>query len=65
MDEMQRAAYVISQAACLMAETAGMQAENQMRKHRGEAPAYCEKEFQDLILRSGMYHNAVVEYLRR
>jgi len=47
--ELEKAAIVIAQAARLNAEVAAMQAENQMRAHRNEAPAYTEKQFQDII----------------
>lgn len=60
MTDEQKAAYVISQAACAMAEIAGMQAENQQRMHRGEALAYTEQSFNDVILRNVVSHNAVL-----
>ena len=47
--EFERAAIVIAQAARLNGEIAAMQAENQVRAHRNEAPAYTEKQFQDII----------------
>jgi hypothetical protein len=56
----QQAAYVIAMAACVTAETAAMQAENQQRSHRGEAVAYNEQAFTDLINRYGIHHNAIL-----
>lgn len=60
MDAGQQAAYIIAMAACAMAEIAGMQAENQQRIHTGEAIAYNEQAFADVILRNGIHHNAVL-----
>ena len=64
MNENQQAAYIISQAACLMAEILGMQAENMQRGRRGESMAYVMKDFEDAILRNGMYHNQVCTYFQ-
>ena len=60
----QKAAYIIAQAACLMAEVAGMQAENQDRAQRGESIAYPETAFQEAIVRSGVHHNGVLTLFR-
>lgn len=60
----QQAAYVIAQAACAMAETAGMQAENQQRLHRGESPAYIETDFAAVIQRNCIGHNDVIGMFR-
>lgn len=56
----QQAAFIIAQAACAMAEIAAMQAENQMRSHRGETIAYVEGDFRDAIERNVIGHNAVL-----
>jgi hypothetical protein len=56
----QQAAYVIAMSACVMAETAAMQAENQHRANRGEAVAYAEQAFMDLIEKHGIHHHAVI-----
>lgn len=60
----QQAAYVMAQAACAMAEIAGMQAENQKRAHRGESPAYGEDAFNSVIERNVIGHNAVLGLFR-
>lgn len=65
MNEAQQAAYVIAMSACVMAEVAAMQAENQQRAHRGESAAYTETAFTDLIDRYGIHHNAVIGMFRR
>lgn len=56
----QKAAYVMAQAACLIAETFGMHAENMQREQRGESMAYVEKDFQDAVVRYGVHHNGVI-----
>lgn len=64
MNEQQQAAYVIAMAACAMAETAGMQAENQHRLSLGQTIAYDEQAFADVITRNGIHHNAVLTLFR-
>jgi hypothetical protein len=64
MDDMARAAYVMSQAACAMAATAGMQAENAMRVAAGHRPVWGESDFAKIESEYMINHNAVVEYLR-
>lgn len=60
----QQAAFVMAQAACAMAEIAGMQAENQQRIHRGESLAYVENDFAAVILRNGIGQNDVLTMFR-
>jgi len=60
----QQAAYVIAQAACAMAEIAGMQAENQMCALRGEPLAYGEGAFTSVIERNCIHHNGVLTLFR-
>jgi hypothetical protein len=60
MTDEQSVAYVQSQATCALIEAMGMQAENANRKYRGEAPAYDEKAFTDLIEKWGIHHNGVL-----
>lgn len=64
MSSERRAAFIQAQAACAMAEIAGMQAENQHRLSLGHSIAYGHDAFmavQDSYL---IGHNAVIEYLR-
>lgn len=56
----QSAAYVMGQAACLMAEIAGMQAANQHRLSLGHSIAYDEGAFQDAINNYQCHHNAAI-----
>jgi len=41
-------------------EVAAMQAENDMRRHRGETPAYGEEAFLKIIENNGLGHNQTV-----
>lgn len=60
----QKAAFVMSQAACAMAKIAGMQAENQIRNANNLSLAYTEKDFFDVIDRNGIGHNDIVMLFR-
>lgn len=62
MNDEQKAAYIIAQAAVLQATVAGMAAENMIRWHRSESMAYDESAFEDAINKSGVHHNAVIEF---
>lgn len=64
MNENQRAAFIMAQAAVLQAEVAGMVAENQHRLSLGHSIAYGEDAFQAAIARSGCAHNDAVAFLR-
>lgn len=61
---MERAAYLIAQAAALHAEIAGMQAANAGRAWRGQAPAYSQSDFTEAIDASACHHNAAMGVLR-
>ena len=58
----QKAAYIQAQAACAMAEIAGMQAENMQREHRGESMAYVEDDFVEIPNKYGIHTNAVIVF---
>lgn len=60
MDEQQRAAYVQAMAACALIEAMGMQAENQRRAVDNEIPAYGKWDFDALLDKYGIGHNAVL-----
>ena len=60
MTDEQKAAYVVAQSVCAIAEIVGMQAENQQRMHRGESLAYVEQQFNDVIARNCISHNQVL-----
>lgn len=60
MTDEQKAAYVVAQSICALAEIEGMKAENQQRMHRGESLAYVEQQFVDVIGRNCISHNQVL-----
>lgn len=62
MTDEQKAAFIFSQSICALAEIEGMKAENKYRERRGEATAYNEKSFFDVIDKYGIHHNAVVQF---
>lgn len=63
MDTFGRAAFIISQVACLQAELAAMQVANHAAASVGTLK-YSEQDFLDLPVKYGMHHNAVVGFLR-
>jgi len=64
MDDMARAAFVISQAVCAMARIAAMQAENQHCALLGCSPVYNEEALNGVINEFGIGHNSVISYLQ-
>ena len=60
MTDEQKAAYVIGDAAVLVAELMGMMTANMQRQHRGEAMAYDEQAFQEAVARHSCHHNATL-----
>jgi hypothetical protein len=59
-------AYVISQSVCAMIEAMGMHAANERAKRSGiilVGLPYGQKDFDELISRYGIHHNAVVSGL--
>ena len=64
MDDMARAAFLMTQAACMQAEMAAMQTQNAMDAHDGRPWTYAPSDFEALPDRYGLSHNAAIEYLR-
>ena len=58
----QKAAYVQAQAASALIEAMGMQAENKRREQQGLSMAYGEEQFDALINKYGIHHNATVGF---
>lgn len=56
----QKAAYVMAQAACAMAEVAAMDAENRWLVITGREPAFRADAFAGVIKRNVISHNAVL-----
>jgi len=48
MEESSRAAFVFSQSVAALIRLEAMKAENYRREYQGDAPAYGEKEFDEL-----------------
>lgn len=60
MNDEQKAAYVMAQAACALIEVAGMIAANQVRQMKGHSLAYDEEAFNSISIKYGIHHNAVI-----
>jgi len=60
----QKAAYIMAMAAEAMIEAMGMQAENQNREYRGQAPAYGEGDFIKMLRMKKIDHDSIMEVLR-
>ena len=60
MSEQQSAAFITAQATCAFVEALGMISENMQRRHRGESMAYCAEDFDRVISKYGIHHNAVL-----
>jgi hypothetical protein len=50
---------VAANIARAMIQAMGMQAENKIREHRGEYPAYCECDFLRVIDAEGIGYNEI------
>lgn len=64
-DVMAQVAYVQAQTACAMIEAMGMEAENEACRNMNEGPVYLKKDFDELIVKYAIHHNAIVEPLFR
>lgn len=60
MNEMQQAAYIIAQAACAQVEAIGMASTNATMLAMGNGPKYLTEDFEALIEKYGIHHNAVI-----
>lgn len=63
MNQESRAAFIIAQAACAQAEIAGMMSENMLAMVTQKDLIYTKADFDDLIMKYGIHHNAVLTYL--
>lgn len=64
MNEMQRAAFLQAQAACAIVEGMGLLAHNQEDIRAGRPPAFGRADFEALIERYGIGHNAALSWLQ-
>jgi len=60
MSEIERAAYIIAQAACAQIEAMAMQAHNEQDIRVGRQPLYHFGDFMELQNKYGIHHNAVL-----
>lgn len=60
MTKEQKAAYVYSQTTCALIEMQSQVMANFERQRKGEAIAYNEEAFYDLINKWGIHHNDVI-----
>lgn len=63
MDDMQKAAFLMAQTACMLAELEAMKAANRARQMQDQSDAYGENEFLALIDRYGIHHNGAITTL--
>lgn len=63
MDEQARAAFIVSQAACMQAQLAAMQAQNRIDQDNNRPDTYQPHQFESLPDQYQLGHNAVVSYL--
>jgi hypothetical protein len=59
MTEEQKAAVINARAATAMIRALGMQAANDQRKHRGEAMAFDQVDFDNVIQEEELHWNAI------
>jgi hypothetical protein len=64
MNETERAAFLMSQTACMLVEMEAMKAANRKRQMNDHSDAYGEDEFLALIEKYGTGHNAALTTLR-
>ena len=56
--------YIQSQMLCAQIECEGMKWENEQRTRTGRNLAYTEDEFNKLIVKYGIHHNAILTQLQ-
>lgn len=65
MDPIQKAAFVIGQAAELNARIAGMVAENKQREHLGQSMAFTQEHFESVIREYDLGYNGLLTFFQR
>lgn len=60
MDDAQKVAYVMAQAACAIAEIEAMKAANRDRVSNGYSLAYAESDFFEVPQKYGIDHSSVI-----
>ena len=56
----QQAAYVFAQSVSALIEAMGMISDNMDRARKGESQAWDNEEFNNLIVKYGIHHSAVI-----
>jgi hypothetical protein len=64
MDSMARAAYIISQSACVSARIAAMQEQCAADRAAGRPVSYQPHDFEAVPDQCGLGHNTVISYLQ-
>lgn len=65
MNEMQQVAYIMAQAACAQVEAIGMAQENAVDVANGRPPTYAIIDFNMLMEKYGIHHNAVIAFFNQ
>lgn len=65
MDLVAKAAFITAQAACLQADVAAMQCQNDLDKEAGRPNSYQPHDFEALPDKYGLGHNDVLIYLQQ
>jgi len=63
MEDMSKAAFILSQSVAALAKIEGMKAENMQREALGQSMAYSDDAFFNVIQEYGIDHNSVIAYL--
>jgi len=61
---MDKLAYINSQIACAMIEMEGMKIQNMMDMKDDWIPTYMKQDFDKLMEKYGLHHNAILTYLQ-
>ena len=65
MDKEQRLTYINAMIVCAQIECAGMVADNENSKVIGHSMVHNKEDFDRVINKYGIHHNAVISYFER
>ena len=63
MTDEQKAAWIMSQSVCALADIMGMHAENMARDARDEMMAYEDEAFFEVPKKYGIHHQQVIDFI--
>ena len=63
MDQVSKAAYITAMAACAQIEATAMSEANKSARAAGQPAPHMASDFENLIVKYGIHHNAVIGYL--